>query len=67
MDGRFLEMTVKERMKKIIEDQPEDASYEEIVRELAFAGMVDRGLKDAREGRIVSNEEIGERIRLWRK
>ncbi|NLX04107.1 MAG: hypothetical protein GXY33_03065 [Phycisphaerae bacterium] len=60
-------MTVKEKMKEIIEAQPEDATYEEIVRELAFAGMVERGLRDAREERLISNDEMGKRIRLWRK
>jgi predicted transcriptional regulator len=60
-------MTVKENMKKIIENQPEDASYEEIVRELALAAMIERGLKDLHEGRIVLNEEMGKRIRLWQK
>ena len=60
-------MTTKEKLKEIIEEQPEDATYEEIVRELAFAGMVDRGLKDARQGRLISNEEMGKRIRLWQK
>jgi predicted transcriptional regulator len=29
--------------------------------------MVDRGLSDAREGRVISNEEMGERIQQWRK
>jgi hypothetical protein len=60
-------MTTKEKLKEIIEEQPEDATYEEIVRELAFAGMVDRGIKDARQGRLISNEEMGKRIRLWQK
>ncbi|RJQ61537.1 MAG: hypothetical protein C4530_06175 [Desulfobacteraceae bacterium] len=60
-------MTTKERIKEIVENQPEDATYEEIVRELAFAGMVERGLKDVREGRVISNEEVGKRIRLWQK
>ena len=27
---------VKERMTQVIKDQPEDASYEEILKELAF-------------------------------
>jgi predicted transcriptional regulator len=60
-------VTVKERIKEIVENQPEDATYEEIVRELAFAGMVERGLKDVRMGRLISNEEVGKRIRLWQK
>ena len=53
-------MTTKEKMKEIIEEQPEDATYEEIIRELAFAAMVDRGLKDARQKRFISNEEMCE-------
>ncbi|MCF8038028.1 MAG: hypothetical protein K9K79_01815 [Desulfohalobiaceae bacterium] len=60
-------MTTKERTKEIIDNQPDDATYEEIVRELAFSEMVERGLKDVREGRVISNEEMGKRIRLWQK
>ena len=57
-------MTAKEQMKEVIERQPDDATYEEILRELAFARMFERGVKDACEGRVVSNEEMGRRIRL---
>jgi predicted transcriptional regulator len=57
----------KEKIKKIIESQPDDASYDEILRELAFARMVERGLADSRAGRLVSNEEVGRRIRTWQK
>ena len=32
--------SVKDTMTKIISEQPEDASYEEILRELAFARMI---------------------------
>jgi hypothetical protein len=60
-------MTTKERIKEIIDNQPDDATYEEIVRELAFSGMIERGLKDVRERRVISNEEMGKRIRLWQK
>jgi len=37
-------VSVKEQMSNIIQDQPEDSSYEEILRELAFALMIDRGM-----------------------
>lgn len=60
-------MTVKEQMKALIEEQPDDASYDEIMRELAFSRMVERGMADAREGRVISNEEMGKRIRLWQR
>jgi len=49
---------VKERMTEVIQNQPEDASYEEILRELAFEKMIARGLNDSREGRTISNEEM---------
>lgn len=59
--------TAKEKMTEIIRSQPDDSSYEEILRELAFAIMVERGLSDSREGRTISNEEMGRRIRSWQK
>lgn len=59
--------TVKERMEEIIQSQPDDASYEEIFRELAFERMVDRGLTDFREGRVLSGDELERRIRSWQK
>lgn len=58
---------VKEVMTKIIREQPEDASYEEIMRELAFERMVERGLEDSRKGKIISDEEMEHRIRSWQK
>ena len=60
-------MTTKERIKRIFENQPEDAACEEIFRELAFAATVERGLMDLRKGNMVPNEEVGKRIRLWQK
>ncbi len=59
--------TAKERMKEVIEAQPDDSTYEEILRELAFARMIDRGLDDSRAGRTVSNEEMQRRIGTWQK
>jgi predicted transcriptional regulator len=59
--------TVKEAMTKIIQEQPEDASYEEIMRELAFERMIERGLEDSRKGRMISDEEMGHRIRSWQR
>ena len=46
--------TAKEQMARIIEAQPEDSSYEEILRELAF----DRGVEDSEAGRTVGNREM---------
>ena len=59
--------TVKEKMTEVIKSQPDDASYEEIMRELAFKRMVDRGLEDSRKGRVVSNEEMQHRVHTWQE
>lgn len=59
--------TVKEKMKEVIEAQPEDASYEEIMRELAFGRMIERGLEDSRKGRTISQHEMKHRIQSWQK
>lgn len=59
--------TAKEELTRLIQGQPEDSSREEIVRELAFHVMVERGISDSDAGRTVSNQEMGRRIRSWRK
>ncbi|PKM19912.1 MAG: hypothetical protein CVV11_07790 [Gammaproteobacteria bacterium HGW-Gammaproteobacteria-15] len=58
---------VKVKITEIVQSQPDDASYEEILRELAFEHMVQRGLKDDREGRVVSNMVMEQQIRSWSK
>jgi len=59
--------TVKDRMTKVILNQPDDASYEEIFRELAFDKMIENGLRDSKEGRTISNEEMKRRMDAWQK
>lgn len=59
--------TAKEELTRLIQGQPDDSSREEIVRELAFHVMVERGIADSDAKRTISNEEMGRRIRAWRK
>ncbi len=54
--------TVKEQMFEVINNQPVDASYDEILRELAFERMVNIGLNDSRQNQTYTNEEIEPRI-----
>ena len=60
-------ITVKDKVKAIIDAQPDDASYDEIVRELVFEHMIERGIEDSRKGRVISHEEMGHRIGTWQK
>jgi hypothetical protein len=59
--------SAKEQMTKIVQDQPEDSSYDEILRELALARMIERGLEDSQAGCIISDAEMRHRISTWRK
>lgn len=59
--------SVKEQMTKIIQEQPDDSSYDEILRELAFARMIERGIKDSKEGRTIGNDDMERHIRTWQK
>ena len=59
--------TAKEELTRLIQDQPEDSSREEIIRELAFHAMVKRGIADADDKRAISNDEMQRRIRTWRQ
>jgi len=59
--------SAKEEMVKIVQAQPDDSSYAEILRELAFARMLERGLMDSQGGLTISDEEMSRRIKIWRK
>ena len=51
----------------IIGRQPDDSSYDEILRELAFARMVQRGLADSDAGRTLSDDDVKGKIDSWEK
>ena len=57
----------KDLMSKVINDQPEDSTFDEILRELAFVRMVARGLEDADAGRVITGAQLDERISSWRE
>jgi len=57
--------TAKELITDLVQRQPDDSSYDEIIRELAFHLMIERGLKDSDENRTISNDEMRQRINNW--
>ena len=59
--------TAKDIMIKVIQEQPDDSSFDEILRELAFSKMIDRGLADSDKENVLSHEEMGKRIASWQK
>jgi len=55
----------KQEAKKIIDSLPDDTSYDEILRELSFDRMIQRGLEDSKEKNTISNKEMSSRIKQW--
>ncbi|MFV1980762.1 MAG: hypothetical protein ACC655_06375 [Rhodothermia bacterium] len=56
----------KEELTKLVQEQPDDSSYDDILRELAFNLMVQRGIQNSEKGRTISNEDMSHRIQTWR-
>jgi hypothetical protein len=59
--------TAKDEIARLVQAQPADSSREEIVRELAFHVMVEKGLAYSDAQRVISNSDMAHRIRTWRK
>lgn len=53
----------KDQIKKILESQPDDSSYDEILKELAFKRMINHGLADVKAGNVIYNQEMERRIK----
>ncbi len=61
------EKTDKKRVLDLVATMRDDDSYDEILRELAFIRMVDRGLADAGSQRQIDSTELRERFRAWQR
>lgn len=59
--------SAKVAMIDIIGRQPDDSTYDEILRELAFARMVQRGLDDSDAGRTMFDGDMKRKIDSWQK
>jgi len=59
--------TPKDQLRRVIDEQPDDSTFEELIKELAFAAMVERGLADVQAGRTISHQEMRRTIESWRK
>lgn len=59
--------SAKEAMIDLIGRQPDDSSYDEILRELAFARMVQRGVDDSDAGQTLSDDAMKRKIDSWQK
>jgi predicted transcriptional regulator len=51
----------------MIQNLPDDVTTAVIMEELFFKQQVEKGLQDVAEGRVLTQEELKERIARWRK
>ena len=58
-------MTIKEIALKIINDLPEDASYDEVIAEIQFRKMVELGILDSKNDKITSATDLRQEISKW--
>jgi hypothetical protein len=59
--------TPKARILELLGQQPDDSSYDELLRELAFARMAGRGLADSDAGRTIPHDEMKRTMKSCRQ
>ena len=57
--------TPKNEVKKILEQVPDDASFEDIQYHIYVRQKIKKGLKDIDEGRLLTQKEIERRMSRW--
>jgi len=60
-------MEAKQQVLKVIEDLPDDAGVEEALDRLYLLYKVERGLRQADRGELLTQEEVRERMGKWLK
>lgn len=57
--------TPKEEVRKLLDEIPDEASYEDIQYHIYVRQKIERGLQDIEEGRVISQEEVKRRMAKW--
>ena len=57
----------KQNAIKVIEQLPDESSFEDIMEKLLFLQKVEEGLEDIRQDRVTTNEDVRKRLARWLK
>jgi len=60
-------METKQQILKAIEELPDDAGVEEALDRLYLLYKIEKGLRQADRGELLSQEEVRERVSKWVK
>lgn len=57
--------TTKDEVRKLIDQLPDDATWEDIQYSIYVRERVERGLLEAREGKFLNQGDVEERMKRW--
>ncbi len=57
--------TAKQVVRKMLDKIPDNASLEDIQYHIYVREKIERGLKDIKKGRVLSQEEVKKRMFKW--
>ena len=57
--------TVKEEIRKMLDQLPDDVSFEDIQYHIYVRQKIERGLGDIAKGRVIGQEELERRMARW--
>jgi len=58
---------IKETTIKSIQNLPDSCTVEDIMYEVNFVAQIYEGLEDSKQGKIISTDELFEKINTWKK
>ena len=58
-------MTTKEKTLRVVEELPDDATFEDAMERFLFMAKVERGLMQADGDQTISHEEVRARMARW--
>ncbi|HYG76847.1 MAG TPA: hypothetical protein VEK08_17720 [Planctomycetota bacterium] len=58
-------MTVKQRLRTIVDELPDDCSYDDAMYRLYVMQQIEKGEADVRAGNVIPHDEVMKDIRTW--
>ena len=59
--------TAKDSVRDLLEELPDETTFEEIQYHIYVRQKIERGLQDVKEGRVLSQKEVERRMSKWLK
>jgi hypothetical protein len=57
----------KEAVIKVVSDLPNEFELDDLLEKLVFIAKVEKGMQQAREGKVISHDDLMKEIKTWSK